>query len=147
MGTQQVDPNNPGQYKVKLHVDIYVDLERVGDLLCTAFEGGSNYWYYIEKFIAPPKRDFVWDKSHLYRHVEYPLCEGGALMVSDAASGCQPELPKKGKRLDLPALRAGLELMAREYPKHFADFQAEQDDATTADVFLQCCMFGRLVYG
>jgi hypothetical protein len=37
--------------------------------------------------------------------------------------------------------------MAREYGRHFSDMIAENDDATTADVFLQCCLFGELVYG
>jgi len=37
--------------------------------------------------------------------------------------------------------------MASEAPRHFADFIAENDDAETADVFLQCCLFGRIVFG
>lgn len=41
----------------------------------------------------------------------------------------------------------GLSLMSRDYPNHFADFMAENEDAETADVFVQCCIFGNIVYG
>ena len=41
----------------------------------------------------------------------------------------------------------GLEVMADKYPNHFGDAIAGNDDATTGDVFLQCCVFGDVLYG
>lgn len=44
-------------------------------------------------------------------------------------------------------LRRGLEVMAKIAPHHFGDFLAGHEDATTGDVFLQCCTFGEVKYG
>jgi hypothetical protein len=40
-----------------------------------------------------------------------------------------------------------MNVMAMNYPRHFADFLNEAADAITADAFLQCCLFGALIYG
>jgi hypothetical protein len=122
-----------------------VPLERVGDLLCSAFEGGSNYWYMIEKFIAPKALTVRLDAEQVYRHVDYPLNVGGALLVSDARVAGEED--KKTVRLNLKAIKRGLTVMASKYPHHWGNFMRENDDAETGDVFLQCCLFGELVYG
>ena len=48
---------------------------------------------------------------------------------------------------DAAAMRRGLEVMAAQVPRHFDDFMAENDDAITAYVWLQCCCLGEVVYG
>lgn len=123
---------------------VELPLDRVADLLCSALEGGSNYWYRIETFHAPPARDFVWDEKHVYRHVEYPLSHGGALIFSTAADG---EDDGKRYRLDLHSVLIGLRVFREKFPRHFGDWLAENDDADTGDAFLQCCLFGEMVYG
>ena len=37
--------------------------------------------------------------------------------------------------------------MAETHPRHFADFLAGNEDATTGDVLLQLAVFGELVFG
>lgn len=37
--------------------------------------------------------------------------------------------------------------MARDYPKHFADVVNDRGHADTADVFIQCAMFAKAIYG
>ena len=49
--------------------------------------------------------------------------------------------------LNLKKIKEGLTAMAKKEPKHFADFIAEDYDQTTGDVFLQCCLFGKVIYG
>jgi hypothetical protein len=34
-----------------------------------------------------------------------------------------------------------------QYRSHFGDMIGETGDATTGDVFLQCCLLGEVVYG
>jgi hypothetical protein len=63
------------------HVEISEN--RIADLLCSAFEGGSNYWYVIEGFIAPKMVDlFPWDNTptdkHVYRQIQYPIRSASA---------------------------------------------------------------------
>ena len=113
--------------------------QRIEDLLCNALEGGSNYWYIIKKFNYPSGQT----KESLgitYPHIELPL-KGGSLTIGDI-EGQMPD-----KVLDRAAITKGLELMAEKYPKHYADFLAENDDATTGDVFLQLAVFGEVVFG
>jgi hypothetical protein len=57
------------------------------------------------------------------------------------------EAPEEApKRLDMAAIKNGLKVMAEKYPHHWQDFVSENDDAITGDVFLQCCLFGEIVY-
>jgi hypothetical protein len=115
----------------------------VADLLCSALEGGSNYWYSIVKFIEPPKLEFRIMKSQVFRHIDYPMNVGGALHIQDKEAGKD----SKTYILELASLRNGVQVMANKFPRHFADFVNENDDAITGDVFLQCCLFGDVIYG
>jgi len=114
--------------------------ERVQDLLCCALEGGSNYWYEIKRYVYP--RGFTQQTLPInHRHLELPF-KGGAVIIVDA------EQPKaKEYRLDWAAMRRGLQILAEKYPKHWADFLAENEDATTGDVFLQLALFGDVIFG
>ena len=121
-------------------VSIYIPEQRVKDLLCNAFEGGSNYWYQILSFNYPKGQT----KESLgleFPHLDLPLVKGGSLTIKDM-EGDQPEAI-----LDKAALYKGLQVMADKEPRHFADFMCEHDDVTTADVYLQCCLYGKVIYG
>lgn len=136
-----------------LTVTTRIGLDRIGDLLCCAFEGGVGYWCTIVKKIPPAAPVEAWKvrafaedlgkpqgNGHtVYPHIEYPV-NGGSLVL-------RAEDDPKRYTLDMAAIERGLAVMAEKYPKHFADFVAENDDAETADVFLQCCLFGEIVYG
>jgi hypothetical protein len=135
--------------------------DQIKCLLCDAFEGGSNYWCQIVGYKFPDGivyKDFreggrfgpktssdqtVWvDPALAYWHPHQliPLHEGCALLIKD-----QDE-DKDAHRLDPIALRRGLRIMAEKYPQHFANVVNDNDDAETGDVFLQCCLFGEIVY-
>lgn len=119
-----------------------VTLEQISNLLCSAFEGGSNYWYIINEFIKPKELSFRTDKDQVFRHLDYPLNEGGALIIGD-----MEDEDSEPKRLDLQAIQKGLQVMAKKYPKQMMDFLNDNDDAETGDIFLQCCVFGDAIYG
>jgi hypothetical protein len=72
--------------------------------------------------------------------VDYSLNEGGSLGIVST------EPASDVSRLDLKSIRRGLEDLATKYPRHFADLVNENTDAITADVLLQCCLFGELIY-
>lgn len=151
------------QFAVKTEVKIGID--KIQNLLCSAFEGGSNYWYYIHKFKKPtsmPNKEK--GEKHIFRHIDYPTNPGGYVEVIDLYAECEMDnapphdvfgrsdfkgwKPKtKPVRLDLKRLEKGLKIMAEKYPRHFADVMNENDDACTGDVFLQCCVFGDVIYG
>jgi len=114
-----------------------ITVERVKDLLCCAIEGGSNYWCkYMDRMggISPTQAEYRQD---------VPFVEGGWLEVTEDEN----EGEGRTFRLDLDAIKKGLQVFAVKYPRHFADFITQNDDATTGDVFLQCCCFGDAIYG
>lgn len=120
--------------------------EQIGDLLCSALEGGSNYWYMITQAHRPA----AWPKGESHFMHEYPLTEDGYLLITDEVGGTdeQREIPdNKPFKLDLAAIKRGLEIMGTDFVQHFADAMTDNGDAETGDVFLQCCVFGKLIYG
>jgi hypothetical protein len=114
--------------------------ELLSDTLCAAFEGGSNYWIVSVKRVEPTSWTF---ESELERDghwlFDYPLNPGGAVMITT-----EDEDPY---RLDGQAIERGLRVMADQYSSYYQDMVEENGDADTGDVFLQCCLFGDVVYG
>jgi len=127
---------------MKIVITHEVSLHEISNLICSAIEGGSNYWYRIDQFIEPKKIEFRSMEDKVYRHLDYPLNEGGALIFS------VPE-DEDGKtyRLDLAVIETGLQLMAEKHSSDFGDFVSGNYDANTGDTFLQLCLFGEIVYG
>ncbi|MDD5701585.1 MAG: hypothetical protein PHU23_05985 [Dehalococcoidales bacterium] len=113
--------------------------QRIEDLLTDAFEGGSNYWYIIKKYTYPPGQTRQSLKIE-FPHTQLPL-RGGSLTVGELEGGMPDKI------LDRAAIERGLKLMAEKYPKHWADFIAKNDDATTGDVFLQLCLYEDVIFG
>jgi len=135
-----------------MKIETEISDDTIRGLLCNAFEGGSNDWYVIRKYILPKgaeHRDYrdggARQPSKSYWHISQivPLEEGGALLIGDL------ENPKaEPLRLDRNTIKRGLHIMAEKYPQHWGDALSEsQADAITGDVFLQCCLFGEIVYG
>lgn len=115
----------------KVNVSLSFTQQRITDLLICAFEGGSNYWYVILT------------KSHKDKNIyECPFLEDGYLLIAD-----KEEDDCDGWYLNRKTIQIGLQTMADKYPRHFGDFINENDDATTGDVFLQCCLFEEVRFG
>lgn len=113
-----------------------IEDERLKDLLTGAFEGGSNYWFQIKEYVNPEQLKMD------YRHIELPFIDGCGVMVGDIEDEeVQPVL------LNRAAMEKGLKVMGEKYGWHLQAFLNEQDDASTSDVFLQCSLFGEIVYG
>jgi len=114
---------------------------RIADLLCAGFEGGVGYWCCITGYTEPEEPRSAWGDTTIFRHVDYPLC-GGAVLC-EVTDEDDPET----LILDRKAVERGLRLMAEKYPRHWGDFIAENEDACTGDVFIQCALLGEVVYG
>jgi hypothetical protein len=134
--------------------------QRVRDLLTSAFEGGSNYWFLVWDYEFAPGltyEDFrEGGKMQIPDNYHHPLelipfVPGCALLIVDGTdvSSNNEALPEGTEvwRLDRQAIQDGLQVMATEYPRHWGNFVGQQDDAETGDVFLQCCLFGEIVFG
>lgn len=133
-----------------------VSMRRVLDIIINALDVGAfDYWIsphsVSARFPDGWKLDSVdWlsrEERDSFRRTRLcyfaPLVEGGALHFKECGE------PGFGRdcTLDLRTVASGLNIMCRDYPRHFADLVGENDDATTADVFVQCCVLGGVVYG
>lgn len=151
-----VPPDHPdGGFDVRTRVSN----KDVANLLCGAFEGGTYYWCVIVEIIKPPE-DVIWSDRNdqgeldegaiLYRKYDYPVTPGGAVVITtqeeyDEAEGDVSKM--KTYRLDRDTIARGLNVMLKKYPSQLAAFLEGNDDADTADIFVQCCAFGEIVYG
>jgi len=103
------------------------------DLICDALEGGSNYWY----MIVDHNKNVT---GCTYLH-EIPLRLNGYIAINHKEENGIPKI------LCVASLKQGWRILEEKYPIHFNDAINDQHDATTADVFLQCCLFGEVIYG
>ncbi len=122
---------------VTIPVALNIPVQRVKDLLCNAIEGGSNYW------VSTLDRCGGITREQAEYRQDVPFVEGGWLELEEQEQSGKT----KTFRIDLAAITKGLVAMAEKYPRHFGDFIAENDDAETGDVFLQCICFGETIYG
>lgn len=142
-----------------MEVRFDISTERIQDLLISAFEGGSNYW--IDKVeYAYDGRGISGDKSSIEQikgniggrpmfNIDAPLYSWLPFLPEGAVIICYGSEEGEAKRAGLTKakLEFGLELMAKKYPNHFSDLITDNADADTADVYLQCCLLGEIVYG
>jgi len=124
----------------------------VRDLLCGAFEGGSSYWacnasYNLRDGLTVA--DFKEGGSEASKVGEYypatqliAFAEGCSVSLDDCEDGTTFD-----GVLSRETMVKGLDTMAEKYSGHFQNFIDEDGDSDTADVFLQCCIFGEVVYG
>lgn len=106
--------------------------DQVAELLCCAYEGGSNYWAVQNDGKASP---YKIEMAGLRDDFDF-------VTITDVA-----DCHRRTYRLDHEALARGLGLLPTKSPAAFAALLTGNEDAGTGDVFLQCCLFGELIYG
>lgn len=99
--------------------------QQVADLLCSAWEGGSNYWA---------------------NAIGQPYSLTGALDFSEPIIVIDLANDGKRHRLTLAKVEAGCRLLGRVEPRILSDIVTERADAMTGDAFLQLCLFGEVLY-
>jgi hypothetical protein len=122
---------------VKVTTPVEIKDRDIVDLFISAIEGGINYWcnsYGV--FDGEGKRTTL-------RHLdENPQDVLSAVWKFDEDDG-EGTVREVGKE----QIEKGLKIMADKYPRHFASIMEDNADAETADVFVQCCALGEIVYG
>ena len=138
--------NEKKEFNFKVPFEVKITSEMLDNILTTAFEGGSNYWAnydYVneveiyEDYNALDLTDFYSWEIVIYQYGEINFQQ------YDLDTQEQLELSV----LDRNSLFKGAEIMAKDYPRHFEDWINGDWDSITADVYLQCCLFGDIIYG
>lgn len=137
----------PADAAAVIAVPAAVPWQRVADIMTGALEtAGLRYWLDSVQFAHDPAVKFespVYADPEFWRHPS-------AVMT---AVYDDPDSPDgEGNRAGRMEIRTadivrGLRVMAEKEPSSFADLVAENDDAATHDVFMQCLILGSVVYG
>jgi hypothetical protein len=136
------------------------------DLFVTSLEGGSNYWYYMDL----PDNIKTYGQSTSEAVGEYIL-QGGEIYFYDVEEYENVVRNKKkgeyniqGDLIDQKSYKEDLDdtylgyvdmdkvlesipIIKKDYPEIWERILLEQADAGDADVFLQLCVMGEVVYG
>lgn len=116
-----------------------VSRQQVANTLWHAFTGEIP-WFRIRETVEPQTIKFRSIDQVSPGIVDYVLNEGG--LVRLVSTGAKPEIFE----LRLDVIAHGLDVLASYYPRHFADLVNENGDSMTANVLLQCSVFGELIY-
>ena len=109
----------------------------IEDLLTSAFEGGSNYWYTIEEHNLDEINEPIFLSGLL-------SLEGSKMLISDVENTLG-----EGKWVHHVDVLKAWNTFSKcdKYRRHYEDVLDGNDDATTGDVFLQLVVFGKVIYG
>ena len=132
---------------MSVSVSVNVPTSTVRDLLVGAVEGGCNYW---GAFREDPNFTKSVTEAEQAAYVE---SEGGEYLPRydiEHPNYCLRVLDYEGGttyNVTFESFVNGLGIMANRYPHHFRNVIAENHDAETSDVFIQCAVFGEIVFG
>jgi len=124
-----------------VNVSIEIPAQRIIDLFVGAIEGGSNYWYLIDRNDYADlklEKKFAFSETIPYACLSNPDFK---VPVRDL------ETNKVLGEVTREKIATGLYLMAKDHPRHFSDLIGGTDDASTADVFFQLVVMGKVVFG
>jgi hypothetical protein len=131
---------------MKIKHETEISSQRIADMMVTAIEGNHMTRAWCSGIHL--KGDWEARQSELAGpwYSDPKLYDGAfeieVLELDDERTG-----KTKAHKICEVDLANGLRLMAEKWSKHFADLVQENDDASTADVFLQMIVLGQLVYG
>lgn len=115
----------------------------VYNMLVSALEGGSNYWYFIgnkstDRILnATPEMNGEPTVDRFLMAIQRGTVVNIYDIESDEKLGTlTPESWAKAEKL-----------LIEKHRSHLGDILKENDDATTADVFFQLAVMGEIVYG
>jgi hypothetical protein len=125
---------------IEVKARVRIPEQKINDLIVSAVEGGSNYW---AKFVFPKNY-----KDEYQSYEEIPM-KAGEIEVFDI------ETDELLGVLNKATIQTGLQLMAnckdikgKQVPcRHFKNLATDNEDAETADVFMQLAVMGEIVYG
>lgn len=121
---------------------VNITLEEITDLLCWGIEGGIHHWASFRAGYNPEPEELDRYTKGCYKGLPVYALEhpNYVLIIQDSNT-------KEEYLITLDRLKLGITDMASKFPNHFKNFIQDNGDAETGDVFLQCCVFGDIIYG
>jgi hypothetical protein len=136
---------------MKTTMEVEVPLQRLQDVWINALDSGSISYWCASVGVTAKGTDTVEslaldEQNDLQERYIAPFRHDGKVGIELQEPDDIPGGPKT-YIFDLRAMRHALTVMSKHYPRHLADILSGNDDANTADAFVQCAIFGELVYG
>lgn len=116
----------------------------INDQLCTAMEGGSNYWY----MVGPMDRKHFIKGDPLVDNITRSILadKNFTLEVFDYESEDEENPDLLGK-LTYDSVVKAFSIMSQKYPETLGRILSENYDADDSDLWFQLAVMGEVVYG
>ena len=128
---------------MKFNIPIEVEPQLVADLITTALEGGSNYWYMLRSH-----KDL---KTEQTEHLHYSDAIRESLEKGydfHAPIYDAEEDHEILGHLSISTIKQGLRLFAQDYTEEFVEWATSENyDAGVADIAFQLMVMGEVNYG
>ena len=118
-------------------ITIQISQQTIEDIIVTALEGGSNYWYLLQEGLPEPNGE------PLSIRISNAICNDPhyVLPVYDI------ETEEKLGELTQASMLAAFQLAATACPHALAAELREEGDAESADCLFQLAVMGEVVFG
>jgi hypothetical protein len=116
--------------------------EDINDLLVTAFEGGSNYWYYLGHDAGEIYRKYGTRGTPTVDRIFLAVQAGESIPIRDA----EDENEILGY-INTASIKKGTRLFKEQYPNNYSNLKLEEYDVEDADIWLQLVVLGELTFG
>lgn len=130
---------------MKLKIELELSYETFEDIIVTALEGGSNYWYrlYGGDTKGIPKYDDMPDKA-MSQRMAYGLWHN---KDSEIAIWDAEEEDELLGTLTYDSVREGMQIACKDYMIEIEMMISEDYDAWTADTLFQVLVMGEVTFG
>lgn len=126
-----------------------LDFQMVANLLTNAWDSGAVAYWGIRgattvpgNYTPPKSHPEMWEAKYVA-----PMLGGSVVFFDSETCDMDDDDQPHDWTLDGKAIQRGLDCFHEQAPRHYVDAIRENDDAETADVFVQLCLFGEIVYG
>lgn len=128
--------------------------EDVINLFVDALEGGSNYWYIIRHLPAKLRYKAKEMGEPLSELIGEYILNGGYVQFYDVEEEYDDDDYTETHSdngllgtVDMNSILEAITIIKRDYPEVWENILDEQYDANDADIFLQLCVMGDVVFG
>jgi hypothetical protein len=131
------------------------DKEDIIDLFVTALEGGSTYWYHIKHLPKEVLYNIKERRIPTSEAIGEHILNGGYVQFYDAEGDEYDDDDYQEKHsdkdllgtVDMNSILEAITIIKKDYPNVWENILDEQYDANDADIFLQLCVMGEVVFG
>ena len=134
-----------------MKVEVNISDERLHDVFCNAMYSAATHdllvvqeeWDKIDEYWNSPMNKDV-REAHPTPYIELKMW---AYIEAGKSIAFFDKYQEQFCELSWHRVADGTAKMAKDYDWHFMNIITENDDAVTADVWLQCVLLGEVVYG